>query len=106
MHKKLLERTKEGRNINRHYYTKEEVEQNFTRPVVKKLRSLMQFRNQCEAFDGECICSSTDDQLRIERVGKETKAVLTANLISYAFTIEVEDVSTHETRQINIREKE
>lgn len=98
----LLESTKEGRNINRHYYTKEEVKQNFTRPVVKKLRSLMQFRNQCEAFDGECLCSSTGDQLRIERVGKETKAVLTADLTTYTFTIVVENVGTHETRQLEL----
>ena len=62
----------------------------------------MQFRNQCEAFDGECVCSSTGDQLRIERVGKETKAELTADLTTYTFTIVVEDVGTHETRQLEL----
>ncbi len=98
----LLERTKEGRNINRHYYTKEEVEDNFTRPLVKKLRNLMRFRNQCQAFDGECICSSTGDRLCIERVGEEAKAVLTANLASYNFTITVEDMVTKEKRLIEL----
>ncbi len=98
----LLERTKEGRNINRHYYTKEEVEDNFTRPLVKKLRNLMRFRNQCQAFDGECICSSTGDRLCIERVGEEAKAVLTANLTSYNFTITVEDMFTKEKRLIEL----
>ena len=43
-----------------------------------------------------------NDQLRIERVGKETKAVLTADLTTYTFTIAVEDVSIHETRQLEL----
>lgn len=98
----LLERTKEGRNINRHYYTKEEVEDNFTRPLVKKLRNLMRFRNQCQAFEGECICSSTGDRLCIERVGEEAKAVLTADLTSYNFAITVEDMVTKEKRLIEL----
>lgn len=43
-----------------------------------------------------------NDQLRIERVGKETKAVLTADLTTYTFTIAVEDVGIHETRQLEL----
>lgn len=49
---KLLEETKVGRNINRHYYTKEEIAEEVTRPVVKALLSLMEFRNTHPAFDG------------------------------------------------------
>ena len=48
---KLLEETKVGRNINRHYYTKEEIAEEVTRPVVKALLSLMEFRNTHPAFD-------------------------------------------------------
>lgn len=83
----LLERTKEGRNINRHYYTPEEVDENFRRPVVQKLRDLMVFRNTCPAFDGECICESEGDHLRITRIGKNAKATLDANLTTYQFSI-------------------
>ena len=38
----LLEKTKEGRNINRHYYTKEEVAREVQRPVVKNLLDLLE----------------------------------------------------------------
>lgn len=34
---KLLEETKVGRNINRHYYTEEEIAEEVKRPVVEKL---------------------------------------------------------------------
>ena len=42
---KLLEETKVGRNINRHYYTLEEVDEEVERPVVRNLLKLMEFRN-------------------------------------------------------------
>jgi sucrose phosphorylase len=49
---KLLEETKEGRNINRHYYTLEEIDAEVKRPIVKRLFSLFRFRNQNKAFCG------------------------------------------------------
>lgn len=50
---KLLEETKEGRNINRHYYSNEEIAKEVQRPVVKALLNLFSFRNRSEAFDLE-----------------------------------------------------
>ena len=47
----LLEKTKEGRNINRHYYTSEEIAEEVKRPVVQALLKLFTFRNQSAAFD-------------------------------------------------------
>ena len=47
----LLEKTKEGRNINRHYYTNEEIAEEVRRPVVQALLKLFTFRNQSAAFD-------------------------------------------------------
>lgn len=47
----LLEKTKEGRNINRHYYTSEEIAQEVERPIVKSLLELFAYRNQSAAFD-------------------------------------------------------
>ncbi|BBA92387.1 sucrose phosphorylase [Streptococcus ruminantium] len=47
----LLESTKEGRNINRHYYTSEEIAQEVQRPVVKALLKLFTYRNKSAAFD-------------------------------------------------------
>lgn len=52
---KLLEETKVGRNINRHYYTEEEIAQEVKRPVVEKLLKLMKFRNEYPAFDGDFL---------------------------------------------------
>ena len=48
-----MEETKEGRNINRHYYTEEEIGREVERPVVKQLLELMKLRNTHPAFDGE-----------------------------------------------------
>ena len=94
----LLEATKEGRNINRHYYTLEEIENEVERPVVKQLLSLLRFRNTSKAFDleGE-IEISTPDESTIEIVRKsadqQTKALLVANLATKEFTIEENGVT-------------
>ena len=89
----LLEATKEGRNINRHYYTLEEIEKEVERPVVKQLLSLLSFRNTSKAFDLEGkIEISTPDESTIEIVrtsaDQQTKARLVANLATKEFTIE------------------
>lgn len=83
----LLEQTKEGRNINRHYYSSEEVDENMKRPVVQKLRDLMIFRNNSSAFDGECYCEAEGENLTITRISGQTKAILKANLRTYQFEI-------------------
>ncbi|RDX13322.1 sucrose phosphorylase, partial [Bifidobacterium longum] len=49
----LLRRTNNGRDINRHYYSTAEIDENLERPVVKALNALAKFRNELSAFDGE-----------------------------------------------------
>ena len=94
----LLEATKEGRNINRHYYTLEEIEKEVERPVVKQLLSLLHFRNTSKAFDleGE-IEILTPDESTIEIVrtsaDQQTKARLIANLATKEYTIEENGVT-------------
>ncbi|WP_057490994.1 sucrose phosphorylase [Streptococcus orisasini] len=63
----LLEKTKEGRNINRHYYTSEEIAQEVKRPVVKALLKLFTYRNQSKAFDldGSIAVSNPDENTLI-----------------------------------------
>lgn len=85
----LLESTKEGRNINRHYYTGEEVDRQMEREVVRKLKNLMIFRNQCAAFEGECCCAADGVRLRIEREHDGVSAVLEADLGSFEFAVRV-----------------
>jgi sucrose phosphorylase len=48
----LLRRTGVGRDINRHYYTREELQQALTRPVVQSQLALLQLRNTHAAFQG------------------------------------------------------
>ncbi len=48
----LLKKSGAGRDINRHYYTTEEVLTSLNKPVVQDLITLIKFRNQCSAFDG------------------------------------------------------
>lgn len=83
----LLESTKEGRNINRHYYKKEEIEAEFKRPVVVKLRKLMEYRNENPAFLGECLTEVKGSQLVITREYQEHIAVLSLDLKTHAFEI-------------------
>jgi sucrose phosphorylase len=48
----LLRRTGVGRDINRHYYTPDEVQQQLKQPVVQKLLALLKFRHAHAAFAG------------------------------------------------------
>jgi sucrose phosphorylase len=48
----LLARTKVGRDINRHYYTRAQIESDLKRPVVLDLLALIRFRNSHPAFAG------------------------------------------------------
>jgi sucrose phosphorylase len=48
----LLHRTGVGRDINRHYYTAGELEQQLKRPVVQSLLALLRLRNAHAAFEG------------------------------------------------------
>lgn len=86
----LLEETKEGRNINRHYYDEAEIKENLNRDVVKELRKLMEFRNKSKAFDidGNLECEVDGEKLKITRSSNGEKAVLSANLRTYDFVIE------------------
>jgi len=60
----LVEQTRNGRDINRHNYSIEEIDQNMERAVVHRLMWLMEFRNRHPAFEGDLeIVDSADDRL-------------------------------------------
>ncbi|UCU87687.1 sucrose phosphorylase [Oenococcus oeni] len=92
----LLEKTKEGRNINRHYYSEEEVANEVQRPIVACLLKLLAWRNRSAAFDlqGDIQVSATDkNEIKIIRTstnGQDT-AELTANVALKTFTIKEND---------------
>ncbi len=85
----LMERTKNGRDINRHYYTAEDVDREQNREVVKELKTLMELRNSHPAFglDGKMKACSEGNILKITRECNENKITLTANLKDYSFEI-------------------
>jgi len=63
----LLRRTEVGRDINRHYYTRAELNDQMQRPVVQSLFELIRFRNSHPAFGGEFHLLPCDDtSIRIE----------------------------------------
>jgi sucrose phosphorylase len=60
----LVERTGVGRDINRHYYPRDEVLAALQRPVVSRLLDLIRLRNSLSVFDGTfLIMECARDQL-------------------------------------------
>lgn len=60
----LLARTRVGRDINRHYYSRSEIDHALEEPVVGRLLELIRLRNSHPAFDGTFeMADSADDVL-------------------------------------------
>ncbi len=57
-----VDRTGEGREINRHNYSLDEIDHEVKRGVVGKLIELIKFRNTHPAFNGKFIVGDCDDQ--------------------------------------------
>jgi len=99
----LLESTKEGRNINRHYYDLEEIAETVKRPVVSNLFDLLRFRNTSSAFDldGEIkVENNGDNDLTITRTSADgqTTAVLTADFATKQFKVTENDKEIFNTQ--------
>ncbi len=91
----LIEKTKNGRDINRHNYTVEEIEREVRRPVVKALFHLMRFRNIHPSFEGELEIIETDAENKVVLQWKNEKqwSRLEADLKTFAFKIDYTDAS-------------
>lgn len=57
----LLAKSGVGRDINRHYYRVEEIDQALQRPVIQSLFELIRFRNRHPAFNGSFSVLETRD---------------------------------------------
>lgn len=93
---KLLEETKEGRNINRHYYSKEEIAKEVKRPVVQSLIKLLRFRNEEAAFDLDGsieVETPSENVIVIRRSNKDQSrtAEATVNLKDLSYNVKVND---------------
>lgn len=61
-----LKKSGDGRAINRHNFSTEEIEQSVQKEVVKRLLKLIRFRNEYEAFDGEFeVQNCPRDEIRL-----------------------------------------
>jgi sucrose phosphorylase len=91
---KLLEETKVGRNINRHFYTSQEIDENVERPILKKLFALMKFRNSYPVFDGdfEILENSEENILNIKWKKNEYEAILKADIKTFKYSITYYDI--------------
>ena len=84
----LLEKTKNGRDINRHSYDEEEILREMERPVVQRLLELMRFRSSHAAFGGEFhLLESDADRILIEWRTQNAIARLEADLKNVSFRI-------------------
>ncbi len=79
----LLAKSGIGRDINRHRYTPEEVEQALQRPVVQSQLKLIQFRNQHPAFNGTfSLPEAEDSKIALRWENGDDWALLEADLAS------------------------
>lgn len=85
----LLARTGVGRDINRHFYSRAEVDEAVTRPCVQRLFGLIRLRNEHAAFGGTFeLAESPEDTLDLVwRLGQEV-ARLTVNLATCQYCLE------------------
>lgn len=72
----LLKKTNNGRDINRHYYTSAEIDENLQRPVVQALNALCRLRNTLDAFDGSFSYEVKGESIELAWSGEHTSAKL------------------------------
>ncbi|MDY6830566.1 MAG: sucrose phosphorylase, partial [Thermodesulfobacteriota bacterium] len=82
----LVEATRNGRDINRHNYTLDEITVAVEREVVQRLIRLMRFRSSYPAFDGGLVIEETP----------ENRVALTWNMPPYTTTARV-DLDSYRT---------
>lgn len=78
-----VKETGEGREINRHNYTVEEMNLALGKEVVQRLLKLIRFRNTYPAFDGEFqVLESPDSEIRLRWSKEDKSCLLTVDLNS------------------------
>lgn len=74
-------KTGEGREINRHNFSRSEIDEAITKPVVQRLLKLIKFRNEHPAFDGRFNVNESDDNhLQLSWFNKDYFCSATINL--------------------------
>lgn len=87
-----VEKTRTGRDINRHSFSAGEVQTETERPVVQKLLALLRLRNTHPAFGGSVSVSGGEDgRLTLLWENGDQSARLTADLGAKSFSIQATD---------------
>lgn len=76
----LLARSGVGRDINRHHYTREEIDRDLARPVVRALLDLIHLRNDHPAFGGTFEAGGQGSRVVLTWTNGESSAVLDADV--------------------------
>ncbi len=87
----LMEQTKgaDGRNINRHYYTREEIRETVKWPMLQRMYEVMRFRNTYPVFDGDFSVEEGEETGQITMSWSDGKlaASLKADFRDYSYEI-------------------
>lgn len=89
----LVEKTKNGRDINRHGFSLDEIEHEIKRPVVTALIKLMKLRNTHPAFGGDfkVLKATSEGSLVILRTLGDKSIQLKADIHTKEFRISMKD---------------
>ncbi len=81
-------KTGEGREINRHNFTVDEIDEAVNKPVVQRLMKLIRFRNQYPAFNGTfSVLETRDDKISLSWEKDELYCILKIDLNTYSTQI-------------------
>ena len=84
----LLKRTRVGRDINRHYYARAEIESALASPMTQRLCELIRLRNTHPAFDGTFeLLESPDRSLRVRWTAGRERAELAVDFARPSFSL-------------------
>jgi len=95
--------TGEGREINRHNYSVNEIDQEVQRPVVKKLVELIEFRNAHPAFNGNFeMVESNDHEITLTWKNQDLFAKLYVDFLNISAEISYLDPNSRKILKINL----
>ena len=90
--------TGEGREINRHNFSLDEIETAVKKPVVKRLFKLIQFRNEVDVFNGSfSVSKKSDNDIILSWKSGNSYCTLTVDTLHY--TTEAEYSATDGNKQ-------
>jgi sucrose phosphorylase len=88
----LLRRSGVGRDINRHFYTRDELQVAIEQPVVRNLCALIRLRNTHPAFEGEFSSNASgDSELAMRWQSGSERAELSVDFGSSRYSLVVTD---------------